>query len=312
MEKSPFVLPTHGTTSTWRLAGKLLLKAIIDQRFVQPKFPPFFFELLLNPKRSLQLSDLEQFDPVLAHQLRSLQAFPASVDGLDLTFDRPARPHTSDDDDDDDDDGDDDDDDDDTSYGSSYYDSSSSSDDKEEEEDSVEEEDTPTEVTAENVHRYVAMRVTSTLLGNGRKKKIDSVREGLFSVDSLKANLRLMSGFDFCSLLKGNDTSNPADLLPFINFDESVFPEHIRRYLSECSQEDSHRLLWFATGFTALPLPEGKLICFHLNPSLAQGSLPRAHTCSFVVELPDYPNYDIFAEKLTTAIKNSSESLLLA
>lgn len=177
-------------------------------------------------------------------------------------------------------------------------------------------------VTFENKNEFVIKAITARLnesalqcsvIKKGLSKIIPEGILNLMTPDELK---EAVCGKIECDLelLKRNTEyggSNPIEL------ENSNAVKWLWETLEEISEEDRLKFIVFCWGQERLPANDEEFKLsktrFMIKPSINQshgdGALPRANTCFFNFELPNYSSKEILREKILLAIRTDNKSM---
>ena len=175
-------------------------------------------------------------------------------------------------------------------------------------------------VTAANLPRAIVAGCRRRLLV-GREGALRSLREGFTHFVDLTLQLAALSCDDMLRMVQGKLQISPEELVScFIWPDASAqaaakanFPagsrvhEYLRTLLLDLDEESRFKFLQWATALRALP-PGGLQMddCITLNYiNVDESYLPVAHTCTRVLDLPDYSSSEALKEKLEMALQHA-------
>lgn len=167
------------------------------------------------------------------------------------------------------------------------------------------------DVTNENAGEYVE-RLCQWRLGNCVRRFLEQFVEGFHEVVGLE-HLRKFDEQEMLLLICGSGDVDVQDLCDHCEVTPTSAKNHqvlewLWETLKKMSGVERCKFLQFTTGRTRLP-PGG---AGQLNPrfkiSLIEASdknLPRAHTCTNLIDLPMYPSQEVLESKLVYAINNT-------
>jgi hypothetical protein len=160
-------------------------------------------------------------------------------------------------------------------------------------------------VTDDNKHEYVREHVWHLLVGS-RRAALEQLRDGFANTVSLERGLRVLNASDLQRLVCGDEHVSVDDVLSqtdFVEFsDSSVVPRALPRLLHSLSQADLRRWLRLATSQCAIPRGG-----FHrritVRATRDTARLPVGHTCSHVIDMPDYETEERMRERVLKALE---------
>ena len=177
------------------------------------------------------------------------------------------------------------------------------------------------EVTAANLPRAVVAGCRRRLLV-GREAALRSLRAGFTEYVDLTLQLAALSCDDMLRMVQGRLTISPDELVSCVTWPDASaqaaadarFPagsrvhEYLRALLLDLDETRCFRFLQWATALRALP-PGGlqdddyRISLRHVNYD--ESYLPVAHTCTRVLDMPDYSSCEALKEKLEVALQNA-------
>lgn len=167
-------------------------------------------------------------------------------------------------------------------------------------------------VTNENKKKYIMLK-TNFLLTSEISDLIDLIKEGLFEV--IDEDLMIIfSELELEQLICGSSNIDVQDLKKNTEIydyqKKSKVIQWFWRALENFSEVEKKNLLKFVTGSDRVPYggfaylycnnTESRFKIYKSNAS--NDSLPVSHTCSNILELPEYESYEILSFKLLQAI----------
>ena len=169
----------------------------------------------------------------------------------------------------------------------------------------------PQPVNDVNKGSFVRRKIKYMLVGC-RVKHLEAIRSGFWQAlmdlsPEAAPFLRLLSPMDWSVLLCGEDNLKPADVVAVLEFNgyspRSLIPKWLPQTILQFSPDNLRRFLIFCTGAPSLPPKSSSSITIVVQYNRASEALPIAHTCFYKLDLPDYPDQDMFVSKLMKAIQ---------
>jgi hypothetical protein len=168
-----------------------------------------------------------------------------------------------------------------------------------------------TVVTRANVAQYVNCKVQWELIGR-RSRALKAMKEGFFSNEALRPHLQLLSATELQLLVCSQHHINPAEVVALLEFAQfpstSNTPSMLKQLLMGFNQTNLKRFLRLCTSHITMPPsqngrpPKIKVLC-----TADTRRLPVGHTCAFQLDLPDYNDEKILAEKLGIALAHAND-----
>lgn len=164
-------------------------------------------------------------------------------------------------------------------------------------------------VTNENKEEYIKLIIENKII-NENIEYLDSIANGFRSV----VDFDIISLFDtqkIQEIVYGVETIDVNDWMQNTVYNRECKKEfdNFFRIISKWSNEKLQKLLVFATGSSNVPfggfknfVNYGGTFTLHFNKN-DLNALPTSHTCFNKIEIPCYPSYQIFEQKLTLAIE---------
>nr|CAG4719662.1 unnamed protein product [Naegleria fowleri] len=260
--------------------GKILIKAIYDQRVIPEVFSPFLFKFLsykpntmnddLNfTKLVITFRDLELFDETMANSLRLLLAH-SGVDEWCLDFSEiPGCEEKL--------------------------------------------------VTDENKKDYALLKIRHVMLTQ-RLEQLKALKKGFESIEELQqSQLIIFSWKELMLLCCGSDYIDAQSIISLLKFkgfsSNSSTPNYLIEVISHFSTVELRQFIEFVTGlcgFSYAWSQQGSTQQRYITiqrVSSSRDSLPVSHVCSFTLDMPDYDDKDLLKLKLLQAIDFSSNSM---
>lgn len=279
--------------SHFKLCGRLVGKALQDNRLLDLPISPVFYSLLM--KRQVGLADVCRMDPALGKQLAGIKAalvhhrrgtplviFGTRLEDLHLDFSLPGYPEYR-----------------------------------------IGCQDGQDEVSEENVEEWLE-EVLDATFGSGVRHQVEAFRAGFSEVlDS--GHLNIFSEDEIESLLCGSvEEWTPDYLLECIKFDHGYSPssipvKHLLEVLCSLTEEDRRRFLRFVTGSPRLPAgglvelqPRLTVVRKHSADDASAVDLPSVMTCANYLKLPAYEDVAVLRERLMYALHEGQGSFDLS
>ncbi|KAF2223762.1 ubiquitin-protein ligase Ufd4 [Elsinoe ampelina] len=178
----------------------------------------------------------------------------------------------------------------------------------------LEENGSKTDVTIDNVERYIE-RVLDLTLGSGVQKQVDAFRAGFSQVFPYSA-LRAFTPDELVMLFGRNEEDWSLEtLMDSIKADhgfnlDSASIRNLLQTLSEYTATERRDFLQFVTGSPKLPIggfksltPMFTIVCKPSEPPLTPDDyLPSVMTCVNYLKMPDYTSAEVLRQKLSVAI----------
>lgn len=254
----------------FELLGKILLKSIVENRPLPLKLSSAILKYFCNVPVSIL--DLEEYDRTLADSFKRLRLLRTDeLEAADLNFSRFSAGFLA-------------------NHRDGKY---------------IRE----TVVTVENVREYVEMAVQYEMTEK-RRRALDAIKKGFYSVDSIGVHLKLLSPSDLLLLLCGVQHVPPqaiVDALEFQGFPaSSKTPQHLKEILTAMSQNNLRRFLELCTSTAAIPVT-GVMRRIKVLRTSDTARLPVGHGCVFQLDLPDYNDKQVLQNKLEVALAHVSD-----
>lgn len=279
--------------SRFKLCGRLVGKALQDNRLLDLPISPVFYSLLLN--RHVGIADVCRMDPTLGKQLVGIKTalaqhkrgtplviFGTRLEDLQLEFSVPGYPEYR-----------------------------------------ITSEDNSEEVTEKNVDEWLEAVLDATL-GAGVSHQVEAFRAGFSEVlDSSRLNIFSEDEIE-CLLCGSVEEWKPDYLLECIKFDHGYSPsstpvKHLLEVLCSLTEEDRRRFLRFVTGSPRLPAgglsalqPRLTVVRKHSADDASAKDLPSVMTCANYLKLPAYEDVDVLRERLMYALHEGQGSFDLS
>lgn len=254
----------------FELLGKVLLKNIVENRPLSLQLNSAVLKYFCN--MPVSITDLEEFDRIMADSLKRLRLLSSEdLEAAELNFSHFSVSFLA------------------SSLHGRYL--------------------RETLVTSDNVCDYVNLRVQYDLVEK-RKRALEAMKRGLFSVAAIEPHLKLLSNSDLLLLLCGVQhvpAQTIIDALEFQGFPSaSNTPQHLKNLLLGMSQNNLRRFLELCTSTAALPATDAMRRIKVLRTGDAI-RLPVGHGCVFQLDLPDYNDKKVLEEKLQMALAHVSD-----
>jgi hypothetical protein len=180
-----------------------------------------------------------------------------------------------------------------------------------------------------NKKEWVQYRMYQLLVSD-RKKQLDAIRKGFWTLD-LGESINRLNALDLKMLISGPSHITPKEVLDCVDFDygewntasgrrglfgqrtsDKQVLEFLKQYVSSMNEKMLRLFLRFATGSSALPSREvgsnsdereasdSSMIKFQKMKKSMR--LPESHTCFRIIELPAYNDYETLKQKMDLAI----------
>ena len=248
--------------------GTLLIRMIYDERTMSIPLAPSLFKFILD--KSPTLRDLEIFDPEEYLSLQRLLALPnAQLCKLDFN--------------------------------------------------GLKDNGASIQVTDVNKHEYVELKVKE-LLVECRKEGLSCVKKSVLnSIPELSSYFNALSPADLRLLLGEHEFVTAEMIKPLLEFkhfpEESSTPSLLVKWLESIAPLDLKRFLLFATEQETVPLDgllnpnqnspyrRDKITIIGKNDS---DDIPRSHISFYLLEVPNYNNWEKLVSNMTLAIGASS------
>ncbi|EFC46436.1 predicted protein [Naegleria gruberi] len=168
-------------------------------------------------------------------------------------------------------------------------------------------------VNDQNKHDYVKMKMRNVLLLS-RLEQLKAIRKGFNSLVELQPQLALFSWKELMLLCCGKDyidVKSVIDLLKFKDFPtNSRTPLFFTQFISSLSSIQLRQFIEFSTGQCGISYGwQSKALSITVQYSSSSvDSLPVSHICSFILDLPDYNNYQLLETKIKQAFEFTSSS----
>jgi len=157
------------------------------------------------------------------------------------------------------------------------------------------------------VRARIAMLLTGAN-GGARRAALDAVRAGFCDVvPELRLHLQLFSGHELQNFMCGVARLEPQMLLSSLTFADGVSEvtrAALRRFISECGEARLASFLFFVTSLITLP-PSGLRQNITVEHDPDAGNLPKAHTCFYTLDLPNYDSFETLRDKVAFTIENT-------
>lgn len=160
-------------------------------------------------------------------------------------------------------------------------------------------------VTRRNLPRYIR-EYSRDCLHDRYESEISAFVEGFELVLPVKV-YEYFTFEEFKKILTGKPADyNEEEFVAILSCTSETHKALLKRFVREASAVQRGLLLKFITGLNALPADGfdglNSKITVEIDPSLV-GKLPTSSTCSFLLKVPPFTNYEIFSSALTTAIE---------
>lgn len=174
-------------------------------------------------------------------------------------------------------------------------------------------------VTDENKVEYVRRKTYHVLLGC-RLDALNAIKRGFHSIRELNAQLRVFSYRELMHLVHGQtgflDVESIIEMLVFEGFhSQSRTPHMLVELLREFNQMDVKRFVEFITGSSGINDEERtsdrKIVVRCVNVD-NRNTLPVAHTCAWIMDIPDYGDKQFMRAKLLQAFDNIGSGFHIA
>jgi len=269
-EASMLPSPTNTHLAAFEAFGKILIKAIYDGRSVPLRFPPSMYKFLLG-NGHYTLSDLEAYDSASAMSLRNILNHPGA-DTLGLDFDEFCSPLFA----------------------------------------------QGEKLTDVNKEQFVALKIKQ-ILETRRLPQLTAIKRGMSqSINDLWVQLQSLSCTELQLVVFGRQELNVQGILKSLQFvgfgGGSRTPIRLQRLLMTYSQQQLRAFLYMTTSLATIPCgglshPHAQTkdkITVQKTPGTRVDLLPVAHTCSWTLELPDYPDYNCLQDKMEVLLATVS------
>lgn len=249
--------------------GRVILKSLIENRTVSVRLSSVVWKFLCGVTVPSML-DLEEYDRTLWRSLRAIQFYsPAELSAAGLSF-------------------------------SDFPDELLQDLDllHLKDQDVLDQEAAASYIKAKVYEKLVFCRKTALL----------ALRKGFLSCRELQSHLALTTPTELAIALCGQQSINFRDVVERLEFlgypSDSLIPVQLVELIAHMSQLNLRRFVKFCTASVSLPHGRTriKVLC---TPDTSR--LPVSHSCNFQLDLPNYENAKILAEKLATALEFSEE-----
>jgi len=252
----------------FELIGIIFGLAIYQSVIIEVPFPSCLYKKLLN--LPLSWEDFEEFEPVMAKNLKSLKTFSKEqLEGVDLTF----------------------------TYTFNIYGMGTSHD--------LKEGGDKIAVTPDNVDEYVEL-YWKYKLNTSIAKQFNAFKEG-FTTVMYESTLKMFSPPELELLIAGKKVYDWEELEKHCRYDgfkkDSDYIKSFWKIIHELDEEDKRRFLTFSTGSDRVPVRGLAQLRLKITKhGDSDENLPTSHTCFAILLLPEYSSADILKEKLKMAI----------
>jgi E3 ubiquitin-protein ligase HUWE1 len=165
-------------------------------------------------------------------------------------------------------------------------------------------------VSRENLHEYA--RLVTEFKMHEMHLHLQALKSGFDQAVSSKFPLPLLSSLDLKTLVEGRKQID-VDVLKFrTRYQNCTALSPVVSYfwdvLKEFSDKQRCSFLKFLSGSPSLPIGHWKTeFTIYLHDFWDTNSLPVAHTCSWQLDIPNYPSKDTLRKKLLLALRYCSE-----
>lgn len=164
-------------------------------------------------------------------------------------------------------------------------------------------------VTDANKEEYIKLYAEYRIYGR-ISRKIDAFVDGFTSVIP-KGHLKPFTSSELDIIICGVPQIDIEDFKENIELNGNYSPEsttivNLFTILEKWETEQVAKFLFFLTGASNIPVGGFKTLSHKIKIQYVEDTkrLPVAHTCSNILDLPDYKDYNVLLEKLTYAIEN--------
>ena len=157
-------------------------------------------------------------------------------------------------------------------------------------------------VTLDNVEKYINLSKSMRL--NEFNRQIEKIKEGLFSVIE-KNIIQILNWKQLEEVVCGKPKLDIEDFKKHTNYKNCDVNNQIIKWfwewLETSKEEDQFKYLRFVSGRTRLSKSEYN---HTINLIERKDQFPIAHTCFFLLDLPNYASKSIFIERIKYSIEN--------
>lgn len=172
-----------------------------------------------------------------------------------------------------------------------------------------------TAVTKDNCERYVNC-IINWELNESISKQFDSFKSGFWLVLQIEKTVTFFEPVDLDLILSGQTVYNWEELIENTTYSDgyTADSETIQLFwavFNEFSQENKIDFLMFLTGTKSVPMNGLKEIHLEIQKSNDISFLPVAYTCSEILQLPDYRDFELLKKNLLICIENNNQFHLI-
>lgn len=172
-----------------------------------------------------------------------------------------------------------------------------------------------TVVTNENLEMYVNS-IVDWELNKSVEKQFKAFESGFWNVFQIAKAVKFFEPEEFDIIVSGQTFYNWDELKSNTTYSEgyTAESENIKLFwnvFDEFTQEEKIEFLMFLTGSKRVPINGLRDINLEIQRSNDTSFLPVAHTCSEILQLPDYCDKDLLRKNLLICIENNYEFHLI-